>query len=51
MSQSAWSVMPANAAIHDPVLAHEVVALLDVAPGLRIARGDVLPFIALTDLL
>ncbi len=39
MSQSAWSVMPANAAIHDPVLAHEVVALLDVQPGMTVVDG------------
>ncbi|MEI7439798.1 MAG: 16S rRNA (cytosine(1402)-N(4))-methyltransferase RsmH, partial [Thermoleophilia bacterium] len=34
-----WSVMPANAAIHDPVLAHEVVALLDVQPGMTVVDG------------
>ena len=39
MSQNAWSVMPANAAIHDPVLAHEVVALLDVQPGMTVVDG------------
>lgn len=31
--------MPANAAIHDPVLAHEVVALLDVQPGMTVVDG------------
>ena len=33
MSPNAWCAMPADAVIHDPVLAHEVVALLDVSPG------------------
>jgi len=31
--------MHANAAIHDPVLAHEVVALLDVSPGMTVVDG------------
>jgi len=39
MSQSVWSAMPANAALHDPVLAHEVVALLDVEPGMTVVDG------------
>ena len=39
MSPSAWSAMAANAAVHDPVLAHEVVALLDVEPGMTVVDG------------
>lgn len=31
--------MPADAVIHDPVLAHEVVALLDVQPGMTVVDG------------
>jgi len=39
LSQSAWSVMPANALAHEPVLAHEVTALLDVAAGMTVVDG------------
>ena len=46
MSPNAWCAMPADAVIHDPVLAHEVVALLDangIAEIMRYLRAQSFP--------